>query len=97
MPCLCVETIYIAKKYLCDINFLQQYETAIMNYNCFGYRSLPISDCTTWQEEGLLAVRKGKLSLNKILKPIIGQKERTKEELLAEKEYYKKLFGKGGK
>lgn len=42
-------------------------------------------------------VRKGKLSLNKILKPIIGKKEKTKEELLAEKEYYKNLFRKGGK
>lgn len=56
IDCLCDNIEH--KKYLCDINFLQQYETAIMNYNCFGYRSLPISDCTTWQEEGLLDLLK---------------------------------------
>ena len=56
IDCLCDNIEH--KKYLCDINFLQQYETAIMNYNCFGYRSLTISDCTTWQEEGLLDLLK---------------------------------------
>lgn len=42
-------------------------------------------------------VKKGSLSVDKILKPLIGENQKTKEELLAEKEYYTNLFMKGGK
>lgn len=41
-------------------------------------------------------VKKGTLSVDKILKPLASEKQKTKEDLLAEKEYYTNLFMKGG-
>lgn len=96
VPIDCLRDNIEQKGYLCDESFLKKYETKILNYNCFDYRSIQVADCTTWQEEGLLDLLKISIR-NRQIVPMLSGKGRsvpdvsswTRESLLSIKEFFK--------
>lgn len=84
------------KEYLCDGIFLQKYEAEILDYNCFNFKSIPMDECITWQEEGLLDLLRISFRDRKVV-PMFSSNGRsvpdieswTEESLSSIKDYFK--------
>ncbi len=95
VPLDCLRDNIEQKEYLSDETFLKKYETEILDYNCFDHKSLPMDDCITWQEEGLLDLLRISFQDRKVIPAFSGNGRSvpditswTEESLLSIKEYF---------